>query len=182
MTSEERAVKSANILRVLNNLDELSQARTIMGFAALVDEVDLAPLWQHIIASGRVLAFPAMTGEDGRMDAKPVGDLERDLEPGRFGILQPVASVPLDPREIDFVFVPALVYDLRGHRLGRGGGYYDRFLAGRAPQAFRCGVGFECQVLPEVPIKDHDCPVQALVTEKGVRRTSQDQNCLSDVV
>jgi len=151
-----------------------------MAFAPLPDEVDLNDFWRRLLARGVTLAFPALLGDDGWMDAIAVTDLARDLKPGRFNILQPLDGTPVDPGRIDFVFVPALAYDIRGHRLGRGGGYYDRFLSTRAPKAFRCGVGFECQVVLEVPIKEHDCQVNAVVTEAGVRRFDPKRNCLSD--
>ena len=113
------------------------------------------------------------------MDAHTVEDLARDLKPGRFGLAQPENGVPIDPRTIDLIFVPAMAYDEGGHRLGRGGGYYDRFLSGRAPEAFRCGVAFECQVLDHIPYKEHDCSVEALVTEKRLRRFGKAANCSS---
>jgi len=170
LTAEEKAIKSAIVLRELNKLAELRNARLVMAFAALPDEVELAALWQRLIDEGKTLVFPVLAGEDGRMDAVRVVNVARDLKPGRFGVPQPKEGVAIDPRTIDFIFVPALAYDLNGNRLGRGGGYYDRFLAGRAPQAFRCGVAFDCQILKEVPTRAHDCRVQALVTEKGIRR------------
>jgi 5-formyltetrahydrofolate cyclo-ligase len=180
LTPRDRAEKSALVLRILDKLPELQKAKVVMAFAPLADEVDLNDVWRRLLARGVTLAFPALLGDDGWMDAIAVSDLARDLRPGRFGILQPLEGAPLEARRIDFVFVPALAYDMKGHRLGRGGGYYDRFLSTRAPKAFRCGVGFECQVVADVPIKEHDCQVHAVVTEAGVRRFDPERNCLSD--
>ena len=170
MSEEDKRRKSEEILKQLEALPELSAAKSVMAFAALPDEVDLTPLWRRLIGSGRHLLFPVLLGEGGRMDAAEVTDIERDLKPGRYGIAQPKEGIPVDPRTIDFIFIPAVAFDAQGNRLGRGGGYYDRFLSSRAPQAFRCGVAFECQVVKGLPVKDHDCHVQALVTEKDIRR------------
>ena len=170
LSADEKAAKSAAILRQLESLPELVSADRIMAFASLADEVCLTALWHRLVGGGKTLLFPMLVGEDGRMDAVQVRDIDADLKPGRFGIPQPREHVPFDPHEIDFIFVPALAYDNRGNRVGRGGGYYDRFLAGRAPQAFRCGVAFDCQVLKVIPVKEHDCHVDALATEKGIRR------------
>jgi 5-formyltetrahydrofolate cyclo-ligase len=172
LSAEAKAIKSAAVLRELGNLPELQVATAIMAFAALPDEVDLRALWQRFLSDGRTLLFPVLVGDDGHMDAVRVSDVDKDLKPGRFGIPQPHGGVPVDPRKIDFIFIPALAYDGVGHRVGRGGGYYDRFLSSRAPGAFRCGVAFECQVLKSVPVKEHDCHVHTLVTEKCVRRFS----------
>jgi 5-formyltetrahydrofolate cyclo-ligase len=182
LTPEERAVKSANILRNIESLPELANARVVMGFAPLPDEVNMTALWHHLLARGVTLAFPAVADGDGVMEAVAVEDVARDLRPGRFGILAPAGGVIIAPGKIDFVFVPGVAYDMRGNRLGRGGGYYDRFLGDRAPQAFRCGVSFECQVVASVPVKDHDRQIHAVVTEKGVRRFDPARNGLSDIL
>ena len=156
----------------LRKMPELRRARIVMAFAPLADEVDIKPLLEELTSQGKRIVFPALVGGEGRMDAHEVGDFKTGLKPGRFGLLQPVNGIPVDPRRIDFIFVPAVAYNRTGHRLGRGGGYYDRFLAGRATRAFSCGVAFECQVLDEIPLREHDCAVDALVTEKAVRRFS----------
>lgn len=170
LSDRDKAAKSEAILRELDNLPELARARSIMAFSALCDEAELRPLWQRLIAAGKTVLFPLLVGDAGRMDAVQVTDVAKDLRPGKFGISQPRDGVPVDPRTIDLIFIPALAFDAEGNRVGRGGGYYDRFLAGRAPQAFRCGVAFECQVVRRLPVKEHDCHVHVLVTEKGLRR------------
>ena len=170
LTPHEKDDKSRTITRRLWNLRELQKARTVMAFASLDDEANLYPLWRDLVEDTRTLVFPVLAGEEGRMDVHRVEALERDLRPGKFGLPEPHDGAPVDPRTIDFMFVPAMAYDFRGHRLGRGGGYYDRFVSGRAPQAFRCGVVFECQVTRSVPVRPHDCLVDALITEKYLRR------------
>ena len=179
MTSEERSARSHLIVRTLESLPELADARVVMAFASLPDEADLYDLWRRLVQDGKTLVFPVLVGDVGRMDAHTVKDISADLKPGRFGLPEPHNGAPVDPRTIDFIFIPAVAYDGSGHRLGRGGGYYDRFLAGRAPAAFRCGVAFECQVLEHVPVKEHDCAVDALVTENLLRRFAEGANCSS---
>ncbi len=179
LTKREKAKSSRAIVETIAALPELAAAGTLMAFASLPDEADLSPLWKELLACGKTLLFPILAGERGRMDAHIVTNPKKDLTPGRFGLAEPHDGLPVDPGSIDFIFVPALAYDHSGHRLGRGGGYYDRFLSGRAPRAFRCGVAFECQVLESVPIKEHDCLVHALVTEKCLRRFDVPLNCSS---
>jgi len=160
-------------------MPELGSAKIVMAYAPLPDEVDIYPLLGALKREGKTIVFPVLVGEAGRMDAHSIDDFGNDLKPGRFGLFQPVNGIAVDPRKIDFILVPAMAYNECGHRLGRGGGYYDRFLSGRAPQAFRCGVAFEYQVVRSIPVKEHDCPVHALVTEKRVRRFDTEANSSS---
>lgn len=170
LTIEERARKSAIIAQAILNLPEISPSKVIMAYAPLDDEVSLCGLWQGLIDAGKTLVFPVLMRALGHMEAVAVGDIQHDLGPGRFGVMQPFEGRPVDPASIDLVFVPALAYDRHGHRLGRGGGYYDRFLTGRAVNAFRCGVAFSCQLVECVPTREHDCAVHAVVTEEGILR------------
>lgn len=179
ITADEFAEKSEIVIAKLRETPELREARIVMAFAPLADEVDINPLLKELNAQGKRIVFPALAGDVGRMDAHEVEDFSRGLRRGRFGLLLPVNGIQVDPRKIDFIFVPAVAYNETGHRLGRGGGYYDRFLAGRATHAFRCGVALECQVLESIPVREHDCTVDLLVTENGVRRFPQGANSSS---
>ena len=97
------------------------------------------------------------------MRAAEVGSLA-ELEPGFKGILEPRTRMPVDPSTADVVIVPGVAFDARGNRLGYGGGFYDSFLSecGDVP---RIGVCFEVQVVDEVPVAEHDLPVDVIVTE-----------------
>ncbi|MHC4712457.1 MAG: 5-formyltetrahydrofolate cyclo-ligase [Planctomycetota bacterium] len=170
ITLEQRARSSERVVEALETLPELQGASIIMAFSPLPDEVDIYPLLGRLKRQGKTILFPVLVGEEGRMDAHATEDFGNDMKPSRFGLFEPANGIAADPRTIEFILVPAVAFNDRGHRLGRGGGYYDRFLAGRAPQAFRCGIAFECQVLKSIPVKEHDCAVHALVTEKHVRR------------
>ena len=103
------------------------------------------------------------------MSAVEIRSLEDDFTPGAFGIREPVGEPwPIDG--IDLIVVPALAYDRRGNRLGKGGGFYDRFLALPSRRGVPCGLGFDEQLLDEVPTDDHDHPIDMVVTDKEVLR------------
>ena len=92
---------------------------------------------------------------------------------GRYGILEPPAGTREIPiSNLDLVLVPGLAFDTAGHRLGRGAGFYDRFLADPNLRAVTCGVGFEAQLLDNVPIDQWDIPLQAVATERRLVLTS----------
>jgi 5-formyltetrahydrofolate cyclo-ligase len=104
------------------------------------------------------------------MAAMEIRSLRDGLTLGRLGIHEPAGGQPWLVEAIDFIVVPALAFDHRGYRLGRGGGFYDRFLALPDLRAVTCGLGFAEQVVDEVPVAPHDRPVKLLVTDKGVLR------------
>ena len=86
------------------------------------------------------------------------------------GIREPAGGEAWPIEQIDLVVVPALAYDRSGNRLGRGGGFYDRFLAQPALRAVRCGLAFSKQVVQELPVGPNDHPVDLLVTDAEVLR------------
>jgi 5-formyltetrahydrofolate cyclo-ligase len=120
-------------------------------------------------------ASALQSGFPSRPEAE-IRSLSLNLAPGAFGILEPREAVVVEPSAIDFVLVPARGYDRSGNRIGRGGGYYDRYMAQPAFRAVRCGVAFAAQVLDSIPHTPHDLPVELLVTERSIvscRQVSQ---------
>jgi len=94
-----------------------------------------------------------------------------ELEPGAYGILEPNQTVRerlerhVKPEEIDFAVLPGVGFDLSGHRLGQGGGYYDRLLPRFRPEIPTVGLAFDCQLVPEIPVEPHDLGVKFIATE-----------------
>jgi 5-formyltetrahydrofolate cyclo-ligase len=107
----------------------------------------------------------------GRLEFAPVERWE-DLRPGRYGVLEP-ASEALVLGPADLVVVPGLAFDLAGHRLGRGAGYYDRTFAGRSRRPRLVGFAHAFQLLDAVPHGAGDCAVDAVVTEAGIHCCSE---------
>lgn len=90
------------------------------------------------------------------------------MKPGRFGICEPPENFDtVKVTDIDIILVPGVAYDLEMWRLGRGGGYYDRILAGIRPDAMTMGVAYSIMIAESVPHNEHDRRVDMLVTEKG---------------
>lgn len=87
------------------------------------------------------------------------------LELGSFHIEEPKGEDTVDPSEIEVVIVPAVAYDRRGNRLGRGKGFYDRLLA--ETKATKIGVGYEFQLFDELPAEEHDVPMDIVITQQS---------------
>ncbi len=139
------------------------QADSIMAYAAIPPEVDLSLVLEEILRMGKTLVLPRCE-QDGVMTARRIDDLEQ-LIPGAFGILEPRPDAPVVPVEnIELILVPGLAYDLAGRRLGRGKGYYDRFLAAFSGKT----IGICGQLLPGVPVEQHDITMDAIATDHGI--------------
>ena len=175
LSAERRREASARIRRLVADLPEFDHAAAVMLFVSLPDEVYTLPILTDALGAGKAVALPKVDKKAKRMDARLLGDVEADLVPGVFGIPEPRDCEVIAPGQIDFVLVPARGFDRRGNRLGRGGGYYDTYMAQPGFRATRCGVAFAAQVLDEVPHDPHDLPVEILVTEDGVLRFASGQ-------
>ncbi len=122
---------------------------------------------------GKKVLVPVVDKESEQLVLSDLRDFDLELEPGTFGILEPKPSyrriVPL--AEVDLVLVPGLAFDVKGHRLGRGKGYYDKLLReislNRRDVKF-VGLAHSFQVLGEIPHERHDISVHKIVTEGGV--------------
>lgn len=142
------------------------QAQTVLAFAALPDEPDTLPILRKTLADDKRLLLPRVA-DAGRMDWVEISDLSL-LQRGAYGILEPPADLPaVCPPEDALFLVPCLAVSPDGVRLGRGGGYYDRFLAhAKGNRLLLCPSAL---VLPEVPADDWDVRFapEEILTEKG---------------
>ena len=138
---------------------------TVSAFLAMSGEVDLSPLFTDL--PGWRWVLPRV--EPNRTVTFRDRDVPREIHP--FGMDQPVDLGPvIAVSEIDVFLTPGLAFDVRGGRLGNGGGFYDRILAARRTDALSVGITVERRVVDEVPMLDHDQRIDWLATENGVIR------------
>jgi len=147
--------------RVLETPEVLA-ARSLFTYVSRGNEVDTRELIRELIRRGKTILVPLITGE-GLMEAHRIERLA-DLQPGKFGILAPEKPNPFGGTP-DVTICPGVAFSRRGGRLGRGKGYYDRFLE-KHPGTFAMALGYEFQVLEEVPVEEGDRPVGLIITEK----------------
>jgi len=163
LSESERATASVEVCRRLKQQAIWQRARTVLFYAPVPGEVDVWPLAAEAIASGKQVALPRFDPSAGKYAAHRIGDPVRDLRIGRFGIREPgPGCARLATDRADLILVPGVAFDLRGNRLGRGRGYYDRLLAEVAGP--RCGVAFDAQIVAGLPREAHDLRMDMIVT------------------
>ena len=131
-------------------------------YSPLHNEVRTDLVAQRARLDGKRLVYPRVCGE--LLEFCPVDEVS-ELLPGAFGIREP-ATPPVPLTAIDLLVLPGLAFDLTGHRLGFGKGYYDRTLADAPPRLTRVGFAYEFQVVEQLPAAPHDCRITCLVTEQ----------------
>ena len=139
-----------------------------MMFLSLPHEVDTSEAILHAWQLGKAVAVPKISWQQRHMIPVRINSLETGFSTGASGLRNPIAGMPVPFREIDLVVTPALGFDKKGNRLGRGGSYYDRFFANEELKAARCGFGFAEQIVESIPVTEHDVPVDIIVTDEEI--------------
>ncbi len=146
------------------------EAGTVMAFLPIGGEADVMAAAEAVLGRGSRLLLPRVDWTGGTMAAVEVGSLTEGLVVGRAGLREPGPDMPTVPvGEVDLILVPGLGFDARGGRIGRGAGFYDRFLAPAADASGRvaraCGIGFDAQVAEEIPMGPMDIRLGAVATD-----------------
>lgn len=161
---DRRRKKSREIVRRLVRTPEFRHSERILVYVSLPDEVSTRDLIRKTLALGKRVFVPKIAPRRRTIGIFEIKRPRRDLKPGSFGILEPAASPSKRGRagDLDLVIAPALGFDRRGWRLGRGGGYFDRFLK-RAKRAKKIGIAFREQILPSIPHARHDVRMDRVI-------------------
>ncbi len=158
VSAPDRRSAGERLCRRVEALPEFAAARCVALFAALADEPDTRPMLERW-AAGRRIVLPRVEGEAMRFyDYDP-----QSLRIGSFGIDEPQLGEACDPADIDLIIVPGVAFTASGARLGRGRGYYDRYLAQPALRASMVGVCYAHQIVDALPVEPHDIPMHRVV-------------------
>ena len=156
LSAEERTAQSELILSQLEKMTVFREAKTVLLYYPKNNEVDVLPLFKRY-KRDKVLLLP-VTHRNG-MTANPYEGNDK-MHRGKVGIPEP--TTPPFEGNIDIIIVPAVAFDKQGNRLGRGGGYYDRFLKKQSHATF-IGVGYDFQLVDEVPVRKHDQKMHRII-------------------
>jgi 5-formyltetrahydrofolate cyclo-ligase len=162
LSPAQRAPAAIQACALLAGQTVWRDSRNVLLFAPLPDELDVWPLVEMAFEMGKTVSLPRFDAKSGSYLACTVGDPSRALVPGRFGIREPAGACVAIATGVDLILVPGLAFDLSGHRIGRGGGYYDRLLE-RVPGE-RCGVAFDEQIVRAIPREPHDLRMDYVLT------------------
>ncbi|NLT09031.1 MAG: 5-formyltetrahydrofolate cyclo-ligase [Ruminococcus sp.] len=156
--------KDSLIMAGLLSLDVLSEADTVLLYASFGSEVNTWELAECLLHNGKTIAYPRC-GENGQMSFHIITS-STQLEEGKYGICEPDMSLPQSTVTGKTVcIVPGLAFTPEGGRLGYGGGFYDRFLAGH-PEVKRVALAYDGMIVSELPLMPHDLKVHTIVTEE----------------
>ena len=167
MSADELRRLGSAICERLGGLEEYAAAQTVFCFVGATREIDTGELLRRALRDGKRLCVPRCTAP-GIMELRRITELAQ-LVPGAFSIMEPTGQAPLvNVDEVQLAVVPCLTCNPQGQRLGRGGGYYDRFL--QQYHGFAALVCPECLMRQAIPMEPHDCAVNCVVTERAVYR------------
>jgi 5-formyltetrahydrofolate cyclo-ligase len=163
LSPEARTQKSAALCAALLRDALWQRARSVALFAPLSMEPDVELLFAF--AEGKRLCFPKVLQEGLAFFGVSSPDLLVCPPGSRWRVREPREGACMRVEELDLILVPGVAFTPGGRRLGRGAGYYDRFLA--AGTAHRIGTCFESQLVPDLPVEPHDMPMHRVLTESG---------------
>lgn len=158
LTAEQKVASEFAVIEKIEQLQQFRSAQNILLYYSLPDElptVDMLERWSKV----KNIYLPRVKGDDLEI-------LKYDkntLQTGAFNISEPAGEDVVSPEVPDLVIVPAVAFDKRGNRVGRGKGYYDRLLAG--VNAFKIGVCYSFQVIDDFEPEVHDVPVDMVVCD-----------------
>ena len=151
----------------LVSLDEYKNADTLLVYVSTKDEIKTEPLIENALTAGKTVAVPYCENRHGDMSFYIINSLS-ELKVGTFGIREP--DINFNKRLEDFknsiIIVPGMSFNRSGHRLGYGGGYYDRFLDSYS--GVSAGLCYEEMLCDDIPVEEHDIAVNILVTDKTI--------------
>ncbi|MBD3379040.1 MAG: 5-formyltetrahydrofolate cyclo-ligase [Candidatus Omnitrophica bacterium] len=161
-----RKEKSRTIQEKLLSSEEFRLAQTVMTYVAMPAEVDTLYFIEEALRLGKKLVAPYVISDTGDMIASELTTID-DLKEGPFGILEPENGPErkISLKEIDLIVVPGVAFDKKNMRLGRGKGYYDRFLScSQLASVPAVGLAFDFQMVDSLPAGPHDRPVSRVIT------------------
>lgn len=151
---------STPITKRLLSHPAVAGAKTIMMYYSLPDEVYSHDIINTLVQKGKRVLLPAVINDDN-MELRCY-ESKKDMIEGFFNIMEPVGKTFTNYEDIDVAIVPGMSFDLRGNRLGRGKGYYDRFLS-KCPYIYKIGICFDFQKLPGIPTDENDVKMDYVI-------------------
>lgn len=170
MPAEVRHAKSQAACQLLLNTSEFAAARVVMLYLSMPQELDTATLALRCWQEGKTVVVPKVSWDQRRMLPVEISSLTSDITTTGPGVREPLEGNPIPLDLIDLVIVPGLGFSRDGYRIGRGMGFYDRFLSQADFHGLAVGLCFDEQLVDALPIQAHDVPLSFLITDQTIHR------------
>jgi len=172
ISAEKRQLDSQRICVSLKEQSFFQSAGSILFFAPLPDEPDLWPLLNEMLSGKKMIALPCFDEDDQAYQSRRVQDIHVEIMSGKFGIREPAPTcVAIPLADLDLVLVPGIAFDAKGHRLGRGKGFYDRLL--KDFTGTKIGIAFDEQMVEAVPMENSDVRMDLVLTPARCLKTGK---------
>jgi len=176
MTDEERHLASVNACARILQLEPFQHTPVVMMYMPLAHEVDITGIAIECFRSAKTVCVPRVNWRRKDMTPIEISSLDdRMMDLDDHGLRTPRGGRLVLPSTINLVVVPGLAFDTHGNRLGRGGGFYDRFLTRLPANATTIGLCFDRQIIDSIPVNERDMAVDMIITER--RTTHPHPSC-----
>lgn len=157
---------------IFNNFTKLDircKCNVVMLYMNINNEVSTSEFADFFMIKGIQVCYPRVCDDEGIMEARVVGDINKDMEQNALKIWEPnLKTHVINPCEIDIIFVPGVAFDLSKNRLGHGKGYYDRFLTNLRKDSIKIGLAYDFQILDSIPADSHDVRMDIIISENRI--------------
>ncbi|MBB6284859.1 5-formyltetrahydrofolate cyclo-ligase [Geobacillus subterraneus] len=167
LSAAEKQAYDRQIAAYLYQWPQWQEAQVIAITVARGTEVDTVPIIERAWQEGKTIGVPKCNPMTKTMTFRRIASFAQ-LEKAYAGLLEPIEeqTTVIDRGEFDLIIVPGVCFTKTGYRIGYGGGYYDRYLPGVA--AATAALAYSFQVVEDIPVEDHDVPVEFMITDRGV--------------
>lgn len=175
LSPEQAHARSLAAAQRLIDTEVFARATAVMLYLPLIGEVDTRPIALRAWQEAKTVTVPLVSHAQKHMIPVLLRSFEEPMNRDRFGVRSPQTGEPIPISMIDLVIVPGLGFDRSGRRLGRGAGFFDRFLARPEFGGVVCGLAFDGQIVDELPVDVHDIAMHMVVTDQQVICPSPEQ-------
>ncbi|WP_319200538.1 5-formyltetrahydrofolate cyclo-ligase [uncultured Ilyobacter sp.] len=165
LSSTQKKTLDEDILKNFTKSIFYKNAETIFVFVSFGSEVNTHTIIEKAISDGKNVCVPKINLENKSMEVFRIESMD-ELKEGYYGILEPSeGKSKASSEELDLVVVPGVGFDINGYRIGYGGGFYDKFFESMEKEVPKVALGYNVQVVDEVPTEEHDERISGLITE-----------------